>query len=68
MTNRDNIVKSEDVTPVKKQPVKKVIKKEIIEKEKLINANCDVSPDAIEMFNKSVTNPELLQTPVGETK
>jgi hypothetical protein len=31
MTNRDNIVKSEDVAPVKKQPVKKVIKKEIIE-------------------------------------
>jgi len=27
MTNRDNIVKSEDVAPVKKQPVKKVIKK-----------------------------------------
>ena len=31
MTNKDNIVKSEDVAPVKKQPVKKVIKKEIIE-------------------------------------
>jgi len=31
MTNRDNVVKSEDVTPIKKQPVKKVIKKEIIE-------------------------------------
>jgi hypothetical protein len=38
MTNRDNIVKSEDVTPVKKQPVKKVIKKEIIE-EKVTTEN-----------------------------
>lgn len=38
MTNRDNIVKSEDVTPVKKQPVKKVIKKEIIE-EKVTTKN-----------------------------
>ena len=38
MTNRDNIVKSKDVTPVKKQPVKKVIKKEIIE-EKISTEN-----------------------------
>ena len=43
------------------------IKTEIIEKEKLINANCDISPDAIEMFNKSVTNPELI-APAGEAK
>ena len=38
MTNRDNVVKSEDVTPIKKQPVKKVIKKEIIE-EKVTTEN-----------------------------
>ncbi len=30
MTNRDNVVKSEDVAPVKKQPVKKIVKKESI--------------------------------------
>lgn len=41
--------------------VKEVIKKEIEYREKEINANCDVSPAAIEMFNKSVTNPELLK-------
>jgi len=61
-------IETKVVTKVKKvEVVKEIIKKEIVEKEKLINANCDVSPDAIEMFNKSVTNPELLQ-PVGEIK
>ena len=30
-------------------------------REKEINANCDISPAAIEMFNKSVTNPEELK-------
>lgn len=38
--------------------IKEVIVKEIEYREKEINANCDVSPAAIEMFNKSVTNPE----------
>jgi len=63
------VIETKVVTKIKTvEVVKEVIKTEIIEKEKLINANCDVSPDAIEMFNKSVTNPELLQTPAGETK
>ncbi len=31
MINRDNVVKSEDIVPVKKQPIKKVVKKEITE-------------------------------------
>lgn len=56
------VIETKVITKIKTvEVVKEVIKKEIIEKEKLINANCDVSPDAIEMFNKSVTNPELLQ-------
>lgn len=63
------VIETKVITKIKTvEVVKEVIKQEIIEKETLINANCDVSPDAIEMFNKSVTNPELLQTPAGETK
>lgn len=62
------VIETKVVTKIKTvEVVKEVIKQEIIEKEKLINANCDVSPDAIEMFNKSVTNPEQLQ-PAGEGK
>ncbi len=62
------VIETKVITKIKTvQVVKEVIKTEIIEKEKLINANCDVSPDAIEMFNKSVTNPEQLQ-PAGEGK
>lgn len=62
------VVETKVITKIKTvEVVKEVIKQEIIEKEKLINANCDVSPDAIEMFNKSVTNPEQLQSP-GEAK
>lgn len=62
------VIETKVVTKIKTvEVVKEVIKTEIIEKEKLINANCDVSPDAIEMFNKSVTNPEQLQT-TGEGK
>jgi len=62
------VIETKVVTKIKTvEVVKEVIKTEIIEKEKLINANCDVSPDAIEMFNKSVTNPEQLQ-PAGEGK
>lgn len=61
-------IETKVVTKIKKvEVVKEVIKTEIIEKEKLINANCDVSPDAIEMFNKAVTNPEQLQ-PAGDGK
>lgn len=61
-------IETKVVTKIKKvEVVKEVIKTEIIEKEKLINANCDVSPEAIEMFNKSVTNPESLQ-PTGDSK
>ena len=61
-------IETKVITKIKKvEVVKEVIKQEIIEKEKLINANCDVSPDAIEMFNKSVTNPEQLQS-TGEQK
>jgi hypothetical protein len=41
--------------------IKEVIKKEIEYREKEINANCDISPAAIEMFNKSVTNPDLIK-------
>jgi hypothetical protein len=56
------VIETKVITKIKTvEVVKEVIKKEIVEKEKLINANCDVSPDAIEMFNKSVTNPEQLQ-------
>ena len=62
------VIETKVITKIKTvEVVKEVIKTEIIEKEKLINANCDVSPDAIEMFNKSVTNPELLQS-TGEGK
>lgn len=61
-------IETKVVTKIKKvEVIKEVIKQEIIEKEKLINANCDVSPDAIEMFNKAVTNPEQLQ-PAGDGK
>jgi len=61
-------IETKVVTKIKKvEVIKEVIKQEIIEKEKLINANCDVSPDAIEMFNKSVTNPEQLES-TGEQK
>lgn len=62
------VIETKVITKIKTvQVVKEVIKTEIIEKEKLINANCDVSPDAIEMFNKSVTNPEQIQS-AGEGK
>ena len=60
------VIETKVITKIKTvEVVKEVIKTEIIEKEKLINANCDISPDAIEMFNKSVTNPELI-APAGE--
>ncbi len=56
------VIETKVITKVKTvEIVKEVIKKEIEVREKEINANCDVSPDAIEMFNKSVTNPELLK-------
>jgi hypothetical protein len=56
------VIETKVITKVKTvEVVKEVIKKEIEVREKEINANCDVSPDAIEMFNKSVTNPELLK-------
>jgi hypothetical protein len=55
------VIETKVITKIKTvEVVKEVIKKEIEIREKEINANCDVSPDAIEMFNKSVTNPELL--------
>lgn len=61
-------IETKVITKIKKvEVIKEVVRTEIVEKEKLINANCDVSPDAIEMFNKSVTNPELLKMP-GEEK
>ncbi len=56
------VIETKVVTKIKTvEVVKEVIKKEIEIREKEINANCDVSPAAIEMFNKSVTNPELLK-------
>ena len=56
------VIETKVITKVKTvEVVKEVIKKEIEYREKEINANCDVSPAAIEMFNKSVTNPELLK-------
>jgi hypothetical protein len=56
------VIETKVITKIKTvEVVKEVIKKEIEIREKEINANCDVSPDAIEMFNKSVTNPELLK-------
>lgn len=62
------VIETKVITKIKTvEVVKEVIKKEIVEKEKLINANCDVSPDAIEMFNKSVTNPDEVK-PTGEEK
>lgn len=62
------VIETKVITKIKKvEVVKEVIKTEIIEKEKLINANCDVSPDAIEMFNKSVTNPDSIKS-AGEEK
>lgn len=62
------VIETKVVTKIKTvEVVKEVIKKEIVEKEKLINANCDVSPDAIEMFNKSVTNPDEIKS-AGEEK
>lgn len=62
------VIETKVITKVKTvEVVKEVIKKEIEYREKEINANCEVSPAAIEMFNKSVTNPEQLQS-TGETK
>lgn len=62
------VIETKVITKIKQvEVVKEVIKQEIVEKEKLINANCEVSPDAIEMFNKSVTNPEQIK-PAGEEK
>ncbi len=56
------VIETKVITKVKTvEVVKEVIKKEIEIREKEINANCEVSPAAIEMFNKSVTNPELLK-------
>jgi hypothetical protein len=56
------VIETKVITKVKTvEVVKEVIKKEIEYREKEINANCDISPAAIEMFNKSVTNPELLK-------
>jgi hypothetical protein len=56
------VIETKVVTKIKTvEVVKEVIKKEIEIREKEINANCDVSPAAIEMFNKSVTDPELLK-------
>jgi hypothetical protein len=52
-------IETKVVTKIKKViEVKEVIKKEIEYREKEINANCDVSPAAVEMYNKSVSNPE----------
>jgi hypothetical protein len=56
------VIETKVITKIKTvEVVKEVIKKEIEYREKEINANCDISPAAIEMFNKSVTNPELLK-------
>ncbi len=56
------VIETKVITKVKTvEVVKEIIKKEIEYREKEINANCDISPAAIEMFNKSVTNPELLK-------
>ncbi len=56
------VIETKVITKIKTvEVVKEVIKKEIEYREKEINANCEVSPAAIEMFNKSVTNPELLK-------
>jgi hypothetical protein len=61
------VIETKVITKIKTvEVVKEVIKKEIEVREKEINANCDVSPAAIEMFNKSVTDPELLKQ--GEAK
>jgi predicted membrane metal-binding protein len=52
-------IETKVVTKIKKVvEIKEVIKKEIEYREKEINANCDISPAAIEMYNKSVSNPE----------
>jgi hypothetical protein len=60
------VIETKVITKIKTvEVVKEIIKKEIEYREKEINANCDVSESAIEMFNKSVTNPEELQ---GESK
>ena len=56
------VIETKVITKIKTvEVVKEVIKKEIESREKEINANCDISPAAIEMFNKSVTNPEELK-------
>jgi hypothetical protein len=56
------VIETKVITKIKTvEVVKEVIKKEIEYREKEINANCDISPAAIEMFNKSVTNPEELK-------
>jgi hypothetical protein len=55
-------VETKVITKIKKVvEIKEVIKKEIEYREKEINANCDISPAAIEMFNKSVINPDLIK-------
>lgn len=56
------VIETKVITKIKTvEVVKEVIKKEIEYREKEINANCDVSDSAIEMFNKSITNPELIK-------
>ena len=56
------VIETKVITKIKTvEVVKEVIKKEIEYREKEINANCDISPASIEMFNKSVTDPEELK-------
>jgi hypothetical protein len=55
-------IETKVITKIKKvEVVKEVIRKEIEYREKEINANCDISDAAIEMYNKAVTNPEELK-------
>jgi len=61
------VIETKVVTKIKTvEVVKEIIKKEIEVREVEINANCDVSESAIEMFNKSVTDPELLKQEKSE--
>ncbi len=59
----NTVIKTKVVTKIKKiKEVQVQLQKEIVEKEKIINGECVVPKEAIELLNKAA------EKPVGETK
>lgn len=54
----NTVIKERVVTKIQKvKDVQIKIKREIVEKEKIIDANCTVPPEAIEILNKAAEGP-----------